>query len=296
METSSEQQQQQQQQQQQKQHTDTQEDSLDGNSVDRFLVGDVSEVQFYRKLAAAKNLSEFIQCIYAVVTQLGFSDFQFCRIGPVCGLVGNVLDTREDFLNIYRNEYCRHDMALQHCRAGTTPVFFSSIQRFIESAPIVTEQFQRNMEWINLNKSLGYYDFYSIPTSSQCGGDKTMFTVSAKQLSESAFRERVVKSKNILILFAEAIDYIGSARFPEFFLEKSCDEDVLLAAKPLLLLNTIVKENLTLKAAAERLCISVDTANKHIFVAKRALGAKTQASAVYFAIKEGLISCDPEEC
>jgi DNA-binding NarL/FixJ family response regulator len=54
----------------------------------------------------------------------------------------------------------------------------------------------------------------------------------------------------------------------------------------------MAREGLMLKDAAIKLCISVDTANKHIAAAKQALGATTLANAVYLAMLHGLIKND----
>ena len=91
---------------------------------------------------------------------------------------------------------------------------------------------------------------------------------------------------------AEAIDQISATNFPDFFTVKRRAVKDVVTPKPLRLLNTLAKQNITLKEAASKLCISQDTANKHIAAAKTALGANTQAAAVYLAIKAGLIDCD----
>jgi DNA-binding CsgD family transcriptional regulator len=51
----------------------------------------------------------------------------------------------------------------------------------------------------------------------------------------------------------------------------------------------MAKCDLSLAEAADNLCISLDTANKHMALAKQALGTGSQAPAVYLAIRKGLI-------
>jgi DNA-binding CsgD family transcriptional regulator len=56
------------------------------------------------------------------------------------------------------------------------------------------------------------------------------------------------------------------------------------------LLSTMAQHDVSLAQAAENLCISLDTANKHMALAKQAMGTSSQANAVYLAVRKGLIS------
>jgi len=51
----------------------------------------------------------------------------------------------------------------------------------------------------------------------------------------------------------------------------------------------MAKNDLTLTQAADKLCLSTHTINKHMAMAKKELGARTQATAIYRAIQGGLI-------
>jgi len=95
--------------------------------------------------------------------------------------------------------------------------------------------------------------------------------------------------KDPLHILAQAIDYVGTRKFPDFFLcEHECQK-IVITPKPLVLLNMLAQEDLTLLQTADKLSISIHTADKHISAVKKALGASTIHGAIYKAIKVGLI-------
>jgi len=98
------------------------------------------------------------------------------------------------------------------------------------------------------------------------------------------FAERVKQYYPLLRVLADAVSLISETRF------LPAKQDQQIKAKPLRLLNTMARHDLSLAQAAENLCISLDTANKHMALAKQALGTNSQANAVYLAVSKGLIS------
>jgi molybdenum-dependent DNA-binding transcriptional regulator ModE len=79
------------------------------------------------------------------------------------------------------------------------------------------------------------------------------------------------------------------SKFPESFLDPDEAQAAKMGLKPLLLLNALANEDLTLMQAAEKLNISLKTANKYIAKARTALGAKTTNGAVFKALQLGLL-------
>ena len=84
-------------------------------------------------------------------------------------------------------------------------------------------------------------------------------------------------------MLADAISFFNEQRFNHIKPENE------IKPKALRLLSTMAKFDLSLAEAADDLCISLDTANKHMALAKKALGTGSQAHAVYLAIRKGLI-------
>ncbi len=87
-----------------------------------------------------------------------------------------------------------------------------------------------------------------------------------------------------------AIAFFGFDVFSERLLDKNFLPEVNVTPKPLKLLKILAREGLSLKESASKLCISVDTANKHVATFKQSLGATTLANAVYLATERGIIA------
>lgn len=62
-----------------------------------------------------------------------------------------------------------------------------------------------------------------------------------------------------------------------------------LAPRPARLLALMIEEDLHLQEAAERLHISLSTANQHAAAARRAMGARTTLAAAVRAMRGGLL-------
>lgn len=104
---------------------------------------------------------------------------------------------------------------------------------------------------------------------------------------------------------AELIGEIGVRKFPGAFLgndaparghagaasgtEPTPEITEKTKAKALRLLAALAEDDLTLNQAADRLCISVPTANQHIAAARQVFGVETTAGAVFAAMQQGLI-------
>ncbi len=255
------------------------------------------QVQFYWQLFGAEDIREFKQRLLEVIEKLGFSDFCYGLTAARCGQSGNVLSSWEQLPQAYKNQdqECE-DMIYQHCEHSQKPFFLSEVEGFINGATFESEQFSRTRNIIECYHSNGYCDVYFIPFRTKVGTGicNALLSVMTKDCTQHEFRQIVDKSKTVLHLLAEAVDFIGATKHGNYFDKIDKSEKNVIAQKPLRLLEVMVKGNMALKDAADKLCISLDTANKHIASAKKSLGAKTQAAAIYNALKLGLISCDDE--
>lgn len=250
----------------------------------------ICEINFFWELARAKDIDNFNQRILSIIDRLGFTDFAFGRLNTLGTQTGSLHTTQQEFLKIYESEeFNEYNIVVKHGHVATTPIFSSTVEQYINNSPFETEVFRRNHALIRLCKCYGYYDFYNIPIKAFNGNGNVMLSVSTKKMESPSFQRQVGRYEQDLSELAQAIDYVGTRKFPESFLNSKENSDITITPKPLQLLNTLAKDNITLKSAATQLGISLDTANKHIANIKHALGANTQAAAVYRAIKEGLI-------
>ncbi len=251
----------------------------------------INEIEFYRNLSIAEDMSDFMRRVLAVINRLGFSDFTFARLTSQNGFEIKLNTTPKELMKTYVGDaYSKYDMMLEYAYSNNSPIFQTSISDYVDSAPFITEKIKKNRELKKIYSKYGYEDYFAIPMSAHNGNGRVLFAVLSEDVSRLDFQRRTNQCRPILFLLGEAIDYIGSTKFSEFFLSNEESRDLVITPRPLMLLSTLAKYDLTLQQAADKLQISIDTANKHMAAAKQALGANTQAAAVYRAIKEGLIS------
>lgn len=246
------------------------------------------QVDYIRTLSAAKTPESFNKEILTILSDLSFSDYAL-----ICKSSVNSIETphsslpEELFMAYEEGKYCRSDMVLDYINAeNTDPILLSMIEHIIESAPMMTYSFEKNLQILSLYKTFGINDACVIPVQSQRGSGNNMaiFSVMALGVDSDEFAKRVNRYYPLLRVLADAVSLISETRFlPD-------KQDQLIKAKPLRLLSTMARHDLSLAQAAENLCISLDTANKHMALAKQALGTNSQANAVYLAVSKGLIN------
>lgn len=258
----------------------------DATSVSR----SVFKIRFYKVLSISRNFDEFSTKIKKILEDLGFGEYAFTRTS-VTGEIPRPIITMPDAMNdiYFREGFYEHDLTLQCAMSDNGPIFHSVIEEYVNKVPFVTDAIKQNREIFKLLKSFGYIDFYFIPLGAHNGNGRVLLSVATRDESAVNFRTRVENCKETLHLLAEAIDYVGTRKFPSFFLCESDNKDIIITPKPLILLNILAQEDLTLRQTANKLCISIHTADKHISAVKKALGAHTIHGAIYKAIKAGLI-------
>lgn len=249
------------------------------------------EIRCHQELAKARDLPELMQKIRDFVVRLGFTDFSFGRMAsknPSAAMV--LMTTPPSITDHYRHDdVWQHDLVLQHSALCEQPVFQSDIDNYVASAPFKTEAILSNRETRAMVRGHGFFEYYAVPIKSTNGNGNVLLAVTAKHMGVAQFRCLVEKNIPAFHILAKSIDYIGVKKFPEFFLDASENRTILITPKPLLLLSTMAKENLSLYDAAKKLGIGRSTANKHIAAAREAFNAKTNVSAVYRALQEGFI-------
>jgi predicted DNA-binding protein (UPF0251 family) len=249
------------------------------------------EIRCHQELSKARDLPELMQKILAFITRLGFTDFSFGRMAsknPSAAMI--LMTTPSSITDHYRHEgVWKHDLMLQHAAACQDPIFQTTIDNYVANAPFKTEGILSNRETRSMVRSYGFHDYYAVPLKSTNGNGHVLLAITAKNMPSSRFHELVAINKAAFDILGRSIDYVGVKKFTQFFLDDSESREILITPRPLLLLNTMAKDNLTLNDAAKKLGMSRSTANKHIAAAREAFGAKTNASAVYRALQEGFI-------
>lgn len=248
-------------------------------------------VELYQKILNS-TADRIVDDITSVIASMGFTDFVFGRLSEKALSSGKILTSRAGLLALYRQErFFLHDIVLQHAKNTTQPIFLSTVERYLKSAPFDAELVSRNLRTMAFYNRHGYSDLYYIPFDIDKGGKKRLvFSVASRDEKPANFQNKVKQATPALQLLVEFIGFVCSTRFPDILFSGKTAQDILITPKPLRLLEVLAKQNVTLKDAAAKLCITLNTANKHIAAVKHALGANTQGAAVYRAIKEGIIS------
>lgn len=249
------------------------------------------EIELYVDLAESKDFSDFMNRILSRLNSLGFYDYTFSRHQTSEDIEVPLGNAPNELIKIYQKEaFAEHDLVLDYIEADNQdPIFHSIVSEYADKAPFLTETIKRNREILKLNRSFGRFDNYIVPFEAHDGSGHVLFTITGKNIDPSDFKHKINRHRSAIKLLGEAVDYIGIRKFPDFFLDDNKHSEIVIHPRPLMLLNTLAKNNLSLTQAADKMCISIDTVNKHVAAAKKALGARTIATAVYRAIKEGLI-------
>ena len=264
---------------------------FDGFEDDMMLDVLTNNTEFVRLLSEVEDADSFNQRILAVLKPLGFSDYAVVRKTLCRDIDIPFSSIPKELIAIYKaKKYYRYDMVLDYLEAGNLdPIYLSMIAHVIDDAPLMTHTFKQNLKILALYKRFDVNDAYLIPIKSNKRSDKNndncrvLLSVIAKGATREEFSLKVRRCKPILHVLAEAVNYIAETKFypPQ--------ARQVINPRPLRLLTTMAKQDLSLAQAANSLCISIDTANKHMALAKKALGTRSQANAVYLAIKLGFI-------
>jgi len=250
----------------------------------------VFQIKFYKELSISRSFDEFSTKIKKILEDLGFCEYAFSRTSAT-GEIPRPIITMPDAMNdiYFRECFYEHDLSLQCAMNDNGPLFHSVIEDYINDVPFVTDAITQNKGIFKLLKSFGYIDFYFIPLGAHNGNGRVLLSVATKQENVAQFRARVENCKETLHQLAQAIDYVGTRKFPDFFLSENESQKIIITPKPLILLNMLAQDDLTLVQSADKLSISIHTADKHISAIKKALGASTIHGAIYKALKAGLI-------
>ncbi len=254
---------------------------------DRALAILKGQIDYIRKLNRAETVDDFHDEVMQILSGLGFSDYALIYKTGMSAIDVPCSSLPEQLFRAYqREDYGRFDMMLDYIDCGKDDsILLSTIMDIIKSSPVMTCTFRKNEGILALYNSFGVSNAYVIPLRSdkKSSLDKAVLMVTAIGMDDAEFCHKVKRFGPSLKVIADAISFIKTRKFdhvrPEYEIKP----------KALRLLSTMVKYDFSLAEAADNLCISIDTANKHMAMAKQALGTGSQAYAVYLAIKKGLI-------
>lgn len=253
------------------------------------------KTEFYRYLMESNDVNDFKHRILVLINKLGFNDYLFTLMDTYKEINGKLTSICPNFLATYYDQhFYKHDQVWKHFIKNDTPVFLSALNTYVRSAPVQTEQTSCNKALADLIESHGYSDGYIMSLPSQ-NGRRCLMAVYSTNVSPTNFRDQVEACKERLELLCCAIDYIGVSRFDESLAGHRGSANVKLPARPLELLKHMAANDCNLNRAAAKMNISVRTADAHIRVVKKILGVVTVTTAVFRAIKFGIIDLEESD-
>lgn len=249
------------------------------------------EFGYYSELACSRDVLDFKTRIGAVLDRLGFSDFAFVRLASRDADFSMLMSTPKTLLDSYCQEgLYENDMMFSYAKSKISPIFRSTLDHYLGQSPVDTNTTRTMKEIYKLNKSLGYYDYYHIPSEAVDGDGKVMFSVTLRGCSPLEFKCRIQGCESTLRLLSEAIDLVATRKFAHIFVNAKNKPIIAMTPKPLLVLETLANNDFTVAQMADHLNISPVTVSKHLETARKALGVRTNHAAIKKAFVNELIA------
>jgi hypothetical protein len=257
---------------------------------DFLLDASLKELSWYQYFAQAQDVPHLSRMIHAFLAKLGFSDYSYHRSEFRSASETCLITTPRRLSDFYDGEgLWEVDPVVQHCAIDTAPIYRSVVNRFVEDAPFEMAAHRRLLKLRDYNASLGYPDCYHVAVRTSNGNGNGVLSVMTRNAAVPELHGRVARYAAHIQKLAKVIDYVGALKFPQNFIGADEPQEIVVSPKPLMLLQMLAKSDLSLADAADRLCISISTANKHVAVLKQAFDASTLWGVIYKATRAGLV-------
>jgi hypothetical protein len=248
------------------------------------------ELRVYRELSGSRDIPALKRKVHTYLQGFGFSDYSFIQMERREEPETHMSTTPKEFPEIYLGEgIYEHDQLLSYAAVNTEPIFQSTIDAYLRSAPVKTETILKNERIQRYVKGWGFLDYYNIPLPAATGQGNVLLSVTAQHVQSDELIRRAAGNRQLLHILCKALDYVGTVKFSHYFLGSGTTE-VKIFPRPLCLLDLLATEDLTLNDAAARLGITRSTANAHVAAIKNAFGTRTLWGSVFKAMQLGLIN------
>jgi hypothetical protein len=248
------------------------------------------ELRVYRELSGSRDIPALKRKVHIYLQGFGFSDYSFIQMERREEPETHMSTTPKEFPEIYLGEgIYEHDQLLSYAAINTEPIFQSTIDTYLRSAPVKTETILKNERIQRYVKGWGFLDYYNVPLPAATGQGNVLLSVTAQHVQSDELIRRATGNRQLLQILCKAVDYVGTVKFSHYFLGSGSTE-IKIFPKPLCLLDLLATEDLTLNDAAARLGITRSTANAHVAAIKNAFGTRTLWGSVFKAMQLGLIN------
>ncbi|TQV69861.1 hypothetical protein FKG94_22170 [Exilibacterium tricleocarpae] len=261
---------------------------FDNDEEDEALFAQLQmERKLYRLLNSCDTREAMARQVTGILTHLGFAEYSFVRLDVLQRDEGNQALMPKMILSSHGGEkFESGGMILQATADDPRARHLSMLYHFIASLPAngLENRGGRYMLIISAGDAGCYITHSGTPKKG-----RYLSICSPEDRAEDIFRQHVANNQQTLDLLVNSIEGVGIKKFPQVFEANKKSTAAKINPRPLRLLNTLAKKDVTLRQAADLLHLSTDTINKHVAAAKTALGTTTIAGTVWKAIKEGLI-------
>ena len=252
------------------------------------------ELNYFSDLSLAKDFNDFKQRIMFALNQMGFTDFSFVHINAAGDADSLVLTTIPKAISQSYFDRGLYEQAptTPYSDKGNGTIFQTALGNHLNQTAFDHAIAGTSSEAYKINKSEGFYGFYNLPSTSFDGTGKVMFQLIQRDADSTAFREQIAEFMRPLELLSEAIDMIVIQRFAVIVGLKKPPSEVVykINPAPLRVLQHLANSDLNLQCLADKLSISVVTANKHMETVRKNLAVRTNYAAIKKALINGLIT------
>lgn len=258
-------------------------------SQSRRAVSQLQHAQLVNKLSHVPSILDLCDVVKEQAYQWGFSDFIYHPIDLGNGFDRGVLCTLSDEykINYHVGKFFEIDELVNYVLFNNLPIMLSTIANHMQKSPYMTDTISRNKDLFSFNNRHGFADWYVIPLKNKNAAIPRLFAVSIKHDSDNQIQGKVDNSREQLLAFAESLDCVCCDEHKIYY--DGHRDSTLLNTQPLLLLRTLANGATSLKDAARKMGISIDTANVHIRNAREKLGATSTFNAIFIATQLGII-------
>jgi|TARA_B110000879_G_scaffold212616_1_gene309727 hypothetical protein len=246
----------------------------------------IDHIEFVKYLAGSTTPEDLSKRLLKIFKQFGFSDFALMSFPDnqnphvfLTSLPKELLICYQGQSHLSQNKSplsqdqspLSQDMILDYLKADNPTHFHhSDIQQIIENVCFLSQSFDKTREILALYKKFEFNDAYLMPYKGDKkltdNKDSLLFSLMTKGATQKEFIALTKSQGAVLHLLGDTAIRVYQNRFNDH------NPLPLIAPKPLRLLNAMSNAAPKPNRAADKLCISIDTSNSHMALAKKILG------------------------
>ncbi len=263
----------------------------DRGSADEFAITNSAfEFDLFEQLNNVRDIAELEKRVWALVRGWGFSDFTFSVSEHVGDRESHLITMPSDIRKMYvLGGFHEYDMVTGYIKTATASIYDALVRDYVASAPFENDIIRQNREMFRMLKSYGYYCSYVAPAKAGTGKGNVSLSLQIQNKSPLDLQRQVNTHQRHIQHLLQVLNFVVSNKFVDYFFPTAEYKKVDIGPRPMQLLTTIATEDLTLAEAANKLCISIHTANQHIAAARKAFDAHTTNGAIAHAVRAGQI-------